>query len=80
MLFRSRQTDSSDRKFLQKFMRDPTRHRPLEGIRENLITYSLREIPVDAIMVWEDAQSRKLNSAGIDSPAPRGRRDCRIPR
>ncbi len=41
----------------------------MEGIRENPITYSLREVPVDSITVWEEAQSRKLDGADIDSLA-----------
>ena len=50
-------------------MKDSTRQKPLEKIKENPITYSLKEVPVDAITIWDEAQARKLDSTDIDSLA-----------
>ncbi len=41
----------------------------MEGIKENPIAYSLKEVPIDSITVWEEAQSRTLDRADIDSLA-----------
>ncbi len=50
-------------------MRGSTRQKLLESIKENPITYSLKEVPVDTITVWDEVQSRKLDSTDIDSLA-----------
>jgi len=41
----------------------------LAKITENPITYSLKEIPIDQVTVWEEAQARTLDSTDIDSLA-----------
>ncbi len=41
----------------------------MEKIKENPITYSLKEVPIDAVTVWEEAQARTLNYTDIDSLA-----------
>ncbi len=44
-------------------------YRPLKGIKENPIAYTLKEVPIDAVTVWDEAQSRKLDDTDIDSLA-----------
>jgi len=41
----------------------------LKKITSNPISYSLKEIPIDTITIWEDAQSRTLDLTDIDSLA-----------
>jgi ParB family chromosome partitioning protein len=41
----------------------------LNKIKENPIAYSLKEVPINFITVWDDAQARKLDSTDIDSLA-----------
>ncbi len=41
----------------------------LKKIKENPISYKLRDIPIKQITIWEEAQARTLDTAGIDSLA-----------
>jgi ParB family transcriptional regulator, chromosome partitioning protein len=41
----------------------------LAKIKENPISYMLKEVPIDTITVWDEAQARKLNDTDIDSLA-----------
>jgi len=41
----------------------------LQKIKENPISYSLKEVPIDTITVWEEAQARPLDDTDIDSLA-----------
>lgn len=38
-------------------------------IRQNPISYSLEEVPIDSVRVWDEAQSRGLDTESIDSLA-----------
>ncbi len=49
-------------------MNNYTKQQTVE-IKENPITYSLKEVPIDAVTVWEEAQARTLNYTDIDSLA-----------
>ena len=41
----------------------------MEKITQNPISYSLKEVPIDTITIWEDAQARTLDDTDIDSLA-----------
>lgn len=41
----------------------------MQKIKENPISYLLKEVPIDTITVWEEAQARKLDDTDIDSLA-----------
>ena len=41
----------------------------LEKIKTNPITYKLKDVPIDSIVVWEEAQARTLDVTDIDSLA-----------
>ena len=41
----------------------------MQKIKENPISYSLKEVPINAITVWEEAQARTLDNTDIDSLA-----------
>ncbi len=41
----------------------------MQKIKENPISYSLQEVPIDAITVWKEAQARPLDDTDIDSLA-----------
>jgi len=41
----------------------------LQKIKENPISYSLKEVPINTITIWEDAQARPLDDTDIDSLA-----------
>jgi len=56
-----------DRK--QKFIKYDKSITTLEKIKENPISYSLKEVPIDTITVWDEAQARPLDDTGIDSLA-----------
>ena len=61
-------------KFLQEttkhtFMNNYTKQQTMEKIKENPITYSLKEVPIEQVTVWEEAQARTLDDTDIDSLA-----------
>ena len=48
-------------------MNNCKKHQALVKITHNPITYSLKEVPIEQITVWEDAQARVLDDTDIDS-------------
>ena len=41
----------------------------MQKIKENPISYSLKEVPIDTITIWKEAQARTLDDTDIDSLA-----------